>query len=115
MAHLDFAAPESDLPLVTRKAAGDTPPTLSDTERDPGLAVHLAGQLGDEGDFGRLVTLAGAHDDRRNRVLLVERPVHDIVATQALDGDWHQADADLGGYQAERRLKFSDLVYRAWL
>src|SRR6516165_10013769 len=94
--------------LSTAVALNDWPG--SNHERDPRLAVHLADQPQDQGDLRRLVAFAGAHDDRRNRLLRVERAVHDTVAAQPLHGDRHPADADLRGHQTERRLNFPDLV-----
>ena len=80
-------------------------------ERDPGLSVDLADQFQDQRDLGRLVAFAVAHDDGRDRLLLVEWTVRHVVAAQAFDRCRHQADAGLRGYQPEGRLDLADLVY----
>src|SRR5712671_1523602 len=104
--HLDSTNPENIyslrvLPRVTQSGRrADTPPTSSNAEADSRFTVHLADQLDGEVDLRRLIALAGAHDDRRKGLLLVEWAIHDIVAAQALDGDRHQTHADLRSHQA---------------
>jgi hypothetical protein len=58
--------------------------TGSAPENDALVAIDLLDEPEEQGDLGRGIVATAAHDDRRERVGLVERRVEDVVPAQPL-------------------------------
>src|SRR5208337_434618 len=109
------------IPVTTARALcwsiGATGPgrEASSAEGDALLAVDLLDEAQDQGDLRRAVSLARAHDDRRDGFRLVERPIDDVLAPEAFDLGRDETHPDFRRHQAERGLQFANLVHRGGL